>query len=156
LERSRISSNSFGSDRRPLVVMVKTSSWSFGEGDWPTLPAANCAFCSFSARIHRHALAAHFERQARLGLLDAVVDVERRLVDVGADVEGDLDLHHALRGGGRAHVDHVLDAVDLVLERRGDGLLQHQRRGARVDRLHGDHRRRDLGILRHRQNAHRR
>ncbi|HVJ24360.1 MAG TPA: hypothetical protein VM756_10540, partial [Burkholderiales bacterium] len=57
------------------------------------------------ALLHRHALAAHLERQARLGLLDAVVDVQRRLVGVGADVERDLDLHHALRGGGRGHVD---------------------------------------------------
>ena len=72
-------------------------------------------------------------RQARLGLLHAVVDVERRLVDVGADVEGHLDLTRAVRRRGRGHVEHALDAVDRVLDRRGDGLLDDLRRGARIE-----------------------
>ena len=107
------------------------------------------------ALLHRHALASHFFRQSRLGLLDAVVDVERSLVDVGTDLEGDLDFQNAVGGGGRRHVHHVLDAVDRVLQRRRDGLLQHSRRRARIDRTHRHHRRRDLRILGDRQYAHR-
>jgi hypothetical protein len=41
-----------------------------------------------AAAIDGDALAAHLERQPRLDLLDAVADVDRRLVDVGADLEG--------------------------------------------------------------------
>ena len=97
--------------------------------------------------LHRHALAAHLGRQARLSLLDTVVDVERGLVDVGADIKRHLNLHHALRGRGRTHVEHFLDAVDLVFQRRSDSLLQHLGRRAGVDRLHRHHRRGDLRVL---------
>jgi len=102
------------------------------------------------ALLDHHALPPHFLGQPRLGLLDAVVDVERGLVDVGADVERDLDLDHAVRRRVAAHVEHAFDAVDRVLERRGHGLLEHLRRRAGVDRAHADHRRRDLGVLRDR------
>src|SRR5262249_19582775 len=85
----------------------------------------------------------------------AVVHVERRGIDVGADLEGDLDLHGAVRSRGRAHVEHVLDAVDLVLDRRGDGLLEYLRGCSGVDRAHRDDRRRDFRVLRDRQHAHR-
>src|SRR2546425_9031100 len=43
---------------------------------------------------------------------------------------------------GRAHVDHLLDAGDLVLERRRDRLLERLGRGAGIHRLHRDHGRR--------------
>ena len=49
-ERTMMFSNSFTSARRPFVVMVYTSSCGPSVGDWPILPAANCAFCSFSTR----------------------------------------------------------------------------------------------------------
>jgi hypothetical protein len=97
------------------------------------------------AALDRDALAAHLERQPRFDLLGAVADVDRGLVDVGADLERHLDLHEPVRRRVRAHVDHAGHAVDRVLERRGDGLLDDLGGGARVDRLHGDDRRRDLG-----------
>ena len=107
------------------------------------------------ALLDSDTLAPHFLRQARFNLFDAVVDVERGGIDIGADLEGDLDFNHALRCRGRAHVEHLLDTGDLVFKRRGNGLLDDRRRGARIDRAYGDHRRRDFGVLRDRQRAHR-
>ena len=40
---------------------------------------------------------------------------------IGADREGHGDRQRARAGRGRAHVEHLLDAVDLLLERRGHG-----------------------------------
>ena len=109
-----------------------------------------------AAALDRHALPPHFLGQPRLDLLHAVVDVDRGVVDVGADLERDLDLHDAVGRRRRAHVDHVRHAVDRVLDRRGDGLLERLGRRARIDRLHGHDRRRDLRVLRDGQRAHRR
>src|SRR5262249_48147272 len=47
--------------------------------------------------------------------------------------------------------EHVLDAVHLLLDGRGDGVGDHLGVGPRVDGGHLDGRRRDLGILRDRQ-----
>ena len=49
------------------------------------------------------------------------------------------------------HVEHVLDAVDLLLERRRDGIADDLGRGAGIAGADDDRRRRDLRILRDRQ-----
>jgi hypothetical protein len=46
-------------------------------------------------------------------------------------IEGDLDGHGAVIGVDGLHVDHVVHAVDLLLQRRGHGLLHADRIGAR-------------------------
>ena len=74
---------------------------------------------------------AHFLGQARLGLRDAVLHQLLRLVGVGAELEGDGQRHQAVGGRLAAHVEHVLDAVDLLLERRRHRLGDHLRVGAR-------------------------
>ena len=107
------------------------------------------------ALLHRHALAAHFLRQLGLGLLDAVVDGLRGRVDIGADVEGHLNRYHAVGRGGGAHVEHVLDAVDGVFQRRSNRLLDDLGAGTGVDRRDADNGRRDLGVLRDGQGARR-
>ena len=53
-------------------------------------------------------------------------------------------------GRGR-HVEHVLHAVDLLLDRRGDGVGHDLGVGAGILRRHLHRRRRDLGILLDRQ-----
>jgi hypothetical protein len=106
--------------------------------------------------LDQDALAAHFVGQPRFGLLDAVVDVECGAVDVGADLERDLQFEEAVAARGRVHVEQALDAADLVLQRGGDGLFEYLRRGAGVVGAHDDLRWCDLGVLRDRQRAHRR
>ena len=71
-------------------------------------------------------------RQVRLRLRDPVLDVDLVDVRIGVDVERDRQLHRAVVGVGRLHVEHVVDAVHLLLERRRHRLLDRQRVGAGV------------------------
>ena len=57
-------------------------------------------------------------------ICDAVVDVDRRLVDVGADLERAGDRQRSVGRRARAEIDQVLDAGELLLDRRGDGLAR--------------------------------
>ena len=86
--------------------------------------------------------ALHFLRQPRQRLRHAVLHLHLRGVEVGAEREGDGQRHPAVGGGLREHVEHVLDAVHLLLERRGHGFRDHLRVGAGIHAAH-DHRRRD-------------
>ncbi len=80
--------------------------------------------------------------------------MDLRNIEVGAELEGYVDLEAAVSGRARGHVDHVLDAVDLLLKgsnhRVGDYVC------ARPGKLTADphHRRRDLRILGDRQPPH--
>ena len=82
---------------------------------------------------------------------DAVLHLHLRDIEIGAEVEGDRDREAPVGGRVRGHVEHVLDAVDLLLDRRHHGRGHHVRAGARILAGHVDDRRRDLGILRDRQ-----
>ncbi len=102
-----------------------------------------------------HAQALHHVGQARHGLRDAVLHQLLGLVRVGAQLEGHRHGQVAVAVGLRLHVEHVLDAVDLLFERRGDGLGDHLGVGARKLRAHHHRRRHDLGVLRDRQSPDR-
>ncbi|CAB3753801.1 hypothetical protein BPA30113_05478 [Burkholderia paludis] len=97
----------------------------------------------------------HVFRQARQRLVHAVLHELRGLVRIGAELERDGDRHVAVAVRLRLHVEHVLDAVDLLLERRRDRLGDHFRVRARILRLHDHGRRHDLRIFRDRQQEHR-
>ena len=97
------------------------------------------------------ALPAHLLGQPRLGDRNPVLHQHLRLVEVGAELEGDGELHRAVARRIGGHVEHVLDAVDLLLDRRRDGCRDGLGVGARIDGGDDDGRRRDLGILRDRQ-----
>ena len=104
---------------------------------------------------HLHAQALDVVRQARQRVLHPVLREHLRDVEVRADAEGDRDGELAVPGGLAAHVDHVLDAVDLLLERRRDCLADHLGGRAGVARGHLHRRRHDLRILRDRQDHQR-
>ena len=79
----------------------------------------------------------------RQGQADAVLHQHLGHVQVDAVLERDGQVVRAVVGALRRHVQHVLDAVDLLLDRRGHGLGDDLGAGAgivAVD-LHG--RRRD-------------
>ena len=84
--------------------------------------------------LHGEAGGGDLRRQLRLRLVDA--QLRQHLVDVGIglDIEVDEELDHAVVGADRVHVDHVVDAVHLLLDRRGDGLREGLGVGARIGR----------------------
>ena len=93
--------------------------------------------------------------QSRQGDRHAILHQHLGLIDVRSRGEDDIDLQRAIAGGLRHDVEHVVDAVDLLLDRRGDRLGDDVRGGAREQggHLHGG--RRDVGKLRDRQCAKR-
>jgi hypothetical protein len=101
----------------------------------------------------RHADAPDVLGQARLGDGDAVLHQHLRLVEIGAELERDGQHHLAVGGGLRGHVEHVLDAVDLLLDRRRHRVGDDLGRRARIRRAHDDGRRHDVWVLRHGQRA---
>ena len=90
----------------------------------------------------------HLGGQLRHRGLDAVLHQHGRGVEIGAERERDGERHVAVAGGRGRHIEHLLDAVDLLLQRLGHLCLQVLRAGAGVGRGHRNGRRHDLGILR--------
>ena len=72
-------------------------------------------------------------RQQRHGQLHAVLDHDQGGVQVGADVEGDGQHVRAVVAHLRGHVQHALDAVDLLLDRRRHRVRNHLGAGPRVE-----------------------
>ena len=66
--------------------------------------------------------------ELRLRDSDAVLNENLCDIEIGAEGEGDRELQIAVRGRLAAHVEHVLDAVDLLLERGCDGIADDLRR----------------------------
>ena len=97
------------------------------------------------------AVALHLLGQPRLRDRDAILHQHLGLVEVGAELEGDGDGELAVRGRLAVDIQHVLDAVDLLLDRGGDGVGYGLRRGARILRGDGNGRRHHLRIFRDRQ-----
>ena len=100
------------------------------------------------------ALAADLLGQLRHGQGDAVLHVDRVDVGVGADLEADGQRVAAVVARGRLHVERLVDAHDLRLDRLRHGLLDHGGPGARVARGDLHLRRHDVGELRDRQRVH--
>ena len=94
-----------------------------------------------------HALRDDLLGQPRLGRADAVLGEDVGLVLVHADREVDVQQHATVARVRRLHVDHRLDAVDFLLDRRGHRLLDGHRRGAREVRGDPDDRGRQERIL---------
>ena len=78
-----------------------------------------------------HADVLHLLGQSRQRDRDAILHQHLRLIDVGAGLEDDVDRQRAVAGRLRNQVDHVVDAVDLLLDRRRDGLRRPPRRTRR-------------------------
>ena len=85
--------------------------------------------------------------QFGLGDGDAVLDEHLRLVEIGAELEGDRERHRAIACALARHVEHVFHAVDLLLDGRGDRLRDDLRTRTRIRGAHDDCRRSHLGIL---------
>ena len=89
--------------------------------------------------LGRHALDLHLGRKRGQRDGHPVLDQDLRQIGVCADREGDRQGVGAVVGARRLHVDHVLHAVDVLLDRQGDGVDKGPCAGAGIARrdLHG-------------------
>ncbi|MGY3469612.1 hypothetical protein ACVW0I_006483 [Bradyrhizobium sp. LM6.11] len=101
--------------------------------------------------LHGDALVLHRLGQLRQRAGDPVLHQHLREVEVGADLEGHCQRIGAVGAAVGLHVEHVLDAVDLLLDRQRHGVDHGLGAGAWI--AGGDlHRRRHhIGILRDRE-----
>ena len=81
-------------------------------------------------------LALHFLRKRGLSPVHPVLRIDGVFVAVRPDVETDFDGGPAVIRGGRGHVEHVLDAVELGFDRLDHGI--HHRLGIRSGIIGGD------------------
>ena len=98
--------------------------------------------------LGRHADLSHFRRQQPQRLRDTVLHIDGCHVGIGSLLEIHLDRGIAGIGRRRSHVHHVLDTVDLLLERSDHAVEHGLRIGSLITRVHPDGRRRDIGVLR--------
>ncbi len=98
-----------------------------------------------------HSDALHVLREPRQRLRHTVLDLDLRVVQIGAEREGDRQRQGTVGGGLREHVEHALDAVHLLLERRRHGFGDHLRVGAGKCRADDDRGWHDAGVLADRQ-----
>src|SRR6516165_1053554 len=89
------------------------------------------------------------------GVLYPVLRQHLRDVEVGADRERDGYGEIAIPGRLAVHVEHILDAVDLLFERRGDGAGDGLSGCAGIGRRDLHRRRNDFRILSDRKNRKR-
>ena len=101
--------------------------------------------------LHREAGGRHLRGKLRLRLVNA--QLRQHLVDIGIglDIEVDEELNDAVVGADGVHVDHVVDAVHLLLDRRRNRLRDGLGISARVGGGDKNFRRNDVRILRSRQ-----
>ena len=94
-----------------------------------------------------HAEARNLRRKFGGGGSNAILGKYRIQVRVGARFEGNLDSHGAIVGVDGLHVDHVVDTVDFLLQRRRYRLFDTHRVGTGVGGSNLDDGRRNIGIL---------
>ena len=83
---------------------------------------------------HGYAETAYVLGQSRLGHRDAVLHEHLRLIDIGPGLEDNVDRQPPVAGRLRHDVEHVVDAIHLLLNRCGDCLGDDLCRRTRVGR----------------------
>jgi hypothetical protein len=86
-------------------------------------------------------------RQARLRRRDPVLGENVGDILVHPNLEVDVQQHATIAGVRGLHIDHTIDAVDLLLDGGRHRLFHGLRRGAGVGGGHSDVRRRQERIL---------
>jgi hypothetical protein len=100
--------------------------------------------------LYRDALELDILRQLGQGNLDAVVDVDGVDVRVGTELEGAGQRVAAVIAAHALHVDHLVDADDLRLDRLCDGRVNDGGIGSRIEGRDRDLGGNDIRVLRNR------
>ncbi len=95
-----------------------------------------------------HADPLHIRREHGNGDGDAVLDQYLRRIQICSKLERDAQRHVAVTRALRGHVEHVLDAIDLLLDRRRNCFRYDFRVRAGIAGCDLNSWRRDIGILR--------
>src|SRR5437868_810492 len=82
--------------------------------------------------LRRYTDALHIGRENGDRDGDAVLDQHLRGIEIGAELKGDAERHVAVARALRRHVEHVLNAVDLLFDRCRDRFRYHLRVGAGI------------------------
>ena len=98
--------------------------------------------------FRRHADPLHIRREHGNGDGDAVLHQYLRRIKIGAELERNAQRHVAVTRALRGHVEHVLDAIDLLFDRCCYRFRYDFRVRARIAGCDLDSWRRDIGILR--------
>ena len=98
--------------------------------------------------FRRHADPLHIGREHGNGDGDAVLDQHLRRIEICSKLERNAQRHVAVTRALRRHVEHVFDAIDLLLDRRRHRLRYNLCVCAGIGRGDLDRGWRDLGILR--------
>ena len=89
----------------------------------------------------------HLFGQLRLRYGDAVLNEDLRDIEVGTERKGDGELQITVGGRLTVHIEHVLDAVYFLLERRRHGIADDFGGSAGITRADDNRRRCDFWIL---------
>src|SRR6266480_3085788 len=100
-------------------------------------------------RRHTDALYIGRENGDRDG--DAILDQHLGGIEIGAEFKGDAQRHVAVARALRRHVEHVFNAIDLLLDRRRDRFRYHLRVRAGIGGRDLDRWWRNVRILRNRK-----
>ena len=101
--------------------------------------------------LRRDTDAFHFLGQLGLGDGDTVLHQHLGGIQIGSQLKCDVQVHLAVIGALGRHVQHALDAVDFLLDRRGHGVGHRLGIGAGVSGRHLHGRRRDFRVLSYRK-----
>src|SRR4029077_1882000 len=82
---------------------------------------------------------------------DAILDQHLRGIEIGAKLKGDAERHVAVARALRRHVEHVLNAIDLLLDWRRNRFRYYLRVGAGIGGRDLDRWWRNVRILRNRK-----
>ena len=105
--------------------------------------------------LNRHALLLHVLRQLRKRNLNAVVHVDGVDVRIGAKLERRGERVAAVVAADALHIDHLVDADDLGLDRLGNRCIDDRGGRTRITRRDRDLRRHNIRVLRHRDQEQR-
>src|SRR5437667_8355803 len=97
--------------------------------------------------FRRHTDALTFGREDGDRNSDTILHQHLRRIEIGAELKRDAQRHIAVARTLRRHVEHVLNAIDLLLDRRSDRFRYHLRICTGIVGRDLNGRWRDLGIL---------
>src|SRR5437762_1143750 len=101
--------------------------------------------------FRRHTDALHFGREDGDRNSDTILHQHLRSIEIGAESESDTQCHVAVARALRRHIEHVLNAIDLLLDRRRHRFRYDLRVCAGISGRHLDRWWRNLRILRNRK-----